>query len=190
MPEDPKPQSWWHTLPGVLTALAAVLTATTGLIVALRGDTPPAPGGTEAASPSSHVAPAASQPVSAAPVAAPPAASPQQAAPRTVEAEAGPVPAAGIDISGLWMSEEGEPTRISQQGNHIEFVSDGISCMSTPSRMQGRGSLDGYRLEVRYNSTLPSTGQCSGMLTPDGRSLVSNCRDSVCGTFVSTLYRR
>ena len=36
MSEEPKQQSWWQTLPGILTAIGAVLTAVTGLIVALR----------------------------------------------------------------------------------------------------------------------------------------------------------
>ncbi|CAN7511476.1 hypothetical protein [Rhizobacter sp. LjRoot28] len=35
MAEDAKSQGWWHTLPGVLTALAAGVTATSGLIAAL-----------------------------------------------------------------------------------------------------------------------------------------------------------
>lgn len=34
--EAPKSQSWWQTLPGVLTALAAIITASTGLFVALN----------------------------------------------------------------------------------------------------------------------------------------------------------
>jgi hypothetical protein len=34
--EPPKPQSWWQTLPGVLTAVATIITAATGLIVALN----------------------------------------------------------------------------------------------------------------------------------------------------------
>lgn len=34
--EPPKSQSWWQTLPGILTALAAIMTASTGLIVALN----------------------------------------------------------------------------------------------------------------------------------------------------------
>lgn len=191
MSEEPKPQNWWHTLPGVLTAVAAVLTAITGLIVALRGDTPPTAGGVEASLSAPTIA--ATQPASVTPAASPPA-SVQQAAPRMVDAVAdsgfGSASQAGIDLSGLWLSTDGEPTRISQQGSRIEFVSDGVSCMNTPSRMRGEGSLDGYRLEVRYSSTLPSTGQCSGMLTPDGRNLVSNCRDSVCGAFVSSLFRR
>ncbi len=37
MVEDPKPRSWWQTLPGILTATAGVITAVTGLIVALHG---------------------------------------------------------------------------------------------------------------------------------------------------------
>ncbi|MDX2043514.1 MAG: hypothetical protein SF097_20015 [Acidobacteriota bacterium] len=34
--EPPKSQSWWQTLPGILTAVAAIITASTGLIVALN----------------------------------------------------------------------------------------------------------------------------------------------------------
>lgn len=34
--EPPKSQSWWQTLPGIMTAVAAIITATTGLIVALN----------------------------------------------------------------------------------------------------------------------------------------------------------
>ena len=34
--EPPKSQSWWQTLPGILTAVAGFITASTGLIVALN----------------------------------------------------------------------------------------------------------------------------------------------------------
>jgi hypothetical protein len=34
--EPSKSQPWWQTLPGILTAVAAIITATTGLIVALN----------------------------------------------------------------------------------------------------------------------------------------------------------
>lgn len=34
--EPSKSQSWWQTLPGILTALAAIITAATGLFVALN----------------------------------------------------------------------------------------------------------------------------------------------------------
>lgn len=36
MAEEQKPQKWWQTVPGVLTATAATITAVTGLIVALH----------------------------------------------------------------------------------------------------------------------------------------------------------
>jgi len=38
MSRDPKPESkgWWQTLPGILTAAAAIITAITGLLVALH----------------------------------------------------------------------------------------------------------------------------------------------------------
>ncbi|MBS1791475.1 MAG: hypothetical protein JST85_27430 [Acidobacteria bacterium] len=34
--EPPKSQSWWQTLPGILTAVAAIITASTGLFMALN----------------------------------------------------------------------------------------------------------------------------------------------------------
>ena len=36
MAKDSKSQGWWHTLPGFLTAVAAILTAVAGLVVALH----------------------------------------------------------------------------------------------------------------------------------------------------------
>src|SRR5262245_32808117 len=63
--EPPKPQSWWQTLPGVLTAVATIITAATGLIVALNqagvlsgkektdSRSPPAPYTTPAETPAS-----------------------------------------------------------------------------------------------------------------------------------------
>jgi hypothetical protein len=35
MPRDPDSPSWWHTLPGVLTAIAALITAVGGLVAVL-----------------------------------------------------------------------------------------------------------------------------------------------------------
>lgn len=35
MPEEPKTQSWWQTLPGIFTAIAGIITAIAGLVVAL-----------------------------------------------------------------------------------------------------------------------------------------------------------
>jgi hypothetical protein len=35
MTQESKPGSWWHTMPGMLTATAGVITAVTGLVIAL-----------------------------------------------------------------------------------------------------------------------------------------------------------
>lgn len=45
MADEPRPRSWWETVPGALTAIGTVIAAVTGLIVALRdgGDRSPAP---------------------------------------------------------------------------------------------------------------------------------------------------
>jgi hypothetical protein len=68
---DNKP-SWWQTVPGILTGLAAIITAATGLIVALsrtnaRSEPAPAPAASREAAPSST---AESHPAAAAAVAA------------------------------------------------------------------------------------------------------------------------
>lgn len=36
MADDPKPQSWWQTLPGILTSLTATITAIAGLVALLN----------------------------------------------------------------------------------------------------------------------------------------------------------
>jgi hypothetical protein len=77
MAEEVKSTSWWQTLPGVLTAIAAAITAVSGLIAALyqaglvgKKDAPPpsrtaAPAGQEVGSTASH-APASREPPHAA----------------------------------------------------------------------------------------------------------------------------
>jgi hypothetical protein len=53
-PEEPKLRSWWQTVPGLLTAVAALITAVTGLTVAvyqIRDSQISAPSGSEQASP-------------------------------------------------------------------------------------------------------------------------------------------
>lgn len=36
MPEEEKSKGWWHSVPGILTAIAGVITAVTGLVIALN----------------------------------------------------------------------------------------------------------------------------------------------------------
>jgi hypothetical protein len=72
-----KPVSWWQTLPGVLTALAAVITAVTGLVIAVRPNNPPrgeteTPAVTASSAPAESASPPSAPPASAAPAATPP----------------------------------------------------------------------------------------------------------------------
>jgi hypothetical protein len=72
-----KPVSWWQTLPGVLTALAAVITAVTGLVIAVRSndDSPrdPEPSAVTAASTQAGAVPPATTADALATTAVPPA---------------------------------------------------------------------------------------------------------------------
>jgi hypothetical protein len=59
MADDAKPQSWWQTLPGILTSITAAITAIAGLIAVVHqlsgGSTPPNPQPTAVASPQAQV---------------------------------------------------------------------------------------------------------------------------------------
>ena len=67
MSEPTTPRSWWHTLPGVLTGVAALVTALAGLVAVLmqagwlgaRGDAPKATAPPPASAPPAATAPAA-----------------------------------------------------------------------------------------------------------------------------------
>jgi hypothetical protein len=63
--EEPKLQRWWQTVPGLLTAVAALITAVTGLTVAvyqIRDSQTSAPSGPEQASPAKPGAAASQTP--------------------------------------------------------------------------------------------------------------------------------
>ena len=79
MPDDEKPKSWWHTVPGIITTLTATVTALTGLVVAInqtgwlgpptppaatRGSapTPPAPPGPVSPAPPAQAPPPTTSP--------------------------------------------------------------------------------------------------------------------------------
>jgi hypothetical protein len=89
MADEPKPHAWWQTFPAILGGIAALVTAMTGLIVALRPS--------EAPRPPAVVAPAPAPPEArpATPTLPPPAA---PAAPRLPTA---------ITLAGSWQDDSG-----------------------------------------------------------------------------------
>ncbi|MBD2742869.1 hypothetical protein [Coleofasciculus sp. FACHB-1120] len=52
MSEEPKSQGWFHTVPGIMTATAAILTAVTGLVIALKPAEVPKPSPAASTAPS------------------------------------------------------------------------------------------------------------------------------------------
>jgi hypothetical protein len=93
-----KPVSWWQTLPGVLTALAAVITAVTGLVIAVRSNDgsprDPEPPAITAANTQAEAVPPATTAVPPATTAVPP---PTTAAP-VASAGAGISLPSGMDV--------------------------------------------------------------------------------------------
>jgi hypothetical protein len=165
MPDEPRPHSWWQTLPGILTAVAAVLTAVTSLIVLLRSSDQP----------------------KVTPVTAPAApAAIQQPIESSIRETTPPQPS----ISGLWRDNLGTEYQLVQNGNVFRFEAEGRSCTGSYFRSSGDGTVTGNTVQSTYQSTLPSRGSCSGTLSPDGVLITSTCTDSVCGSFVASAARQ
>ena len=171
MPEESK-QSWWQTLPGTLTAAGALLTAVTGLIIALRHEEPkPVP----APAPATTVAP--QQGPQDQPPAVPNSTSVKPQVPETP------------NIAGTWRDNWGNRSLVTQDGATYHFQAEGRSCTGRYFRSEGSGSISGNAVHSDYQSTLPSQGSCSGTLSANGRELSSTCTDSACGTFVTNSVR-
>lgn len=178
--------SWWHTLPGVLTAVAGVLSAVTGLVVALR-DPPeqPPPGASGAAPPAAPgPAPMPASPAAPAPgVVATPAPTP---APVTREPPAGPATATEPPaLVGIWRDQHGTISQIEQSGERFRIVGRGMNCAGAWVQGHGEGVVRGGRFETRFQTTTPSTARCVGQLSADGRTSTAHCVDSVCGEYIS-----
>jgi hypothetical protein len=77
---------------------------------------------------------------------------------------------------------------ISQAGDRYHFTASGQACRG-PYTSQGTGVVTGQRVEVSYRSTY-SVGSCIGTISADGNRITSDCRDSVCGPFRTTIERR
>ena len=164
MSNESKQESWWHTMPGMISAIAAVLTAITGLILALRDNAPSAP--------------APVQPAPAA-VAAAPAAPVSTARPRATPPT--------LQLSGLWRDNWGTVYRVTMQNaGRFTYEAQGVACHGGNFRSVGEGDVSGSAVRSVYQSSLPSQGSCSGSLDAGGRTMTVTCNDSACGTFVAT----
>ena len=109
MVQNGKPTGWWHTLPGVMTGMAGLLTATVALVQLFGSDPTPAP-----------LAPQAAQQDSATPTQ------------RMADTRGSPPAAATSPIEGRWilrresLAPEDRVTwmRIEHVGSHIEVFGE------------------------------------------------------------------
>jgi hypothetical protein len=53
----------------------------------------------------------------------------------------------------------------------------------------GRGSIKGLQIETSYQSTVPSSGSCTGRLSSDAEEMVLECTDSVSGEYMTKWVR-
>ena len=93
-------------------------------------------------------------------------------------------------IGGLW-SDRDHPNNISQvdqDGPGFRFTRRGVLPNGIQYESSGSGTIIvGQRhtssYSARYNSGAKSTGNCSGVVSADGQSIESSCKDSLLGTF-------
>jgi len=103
MSDDGKPKSWWHTLPGIITTVTAIVTALTGLVAAINqtgwfgAPTTPAATKTSASIPSAPPGPVSPVP-------------PAQAPPLTTSPSAPPLPAYAVPLPAMRDARLGEAT--------------------------------------------------------------------------------
>lgn len=164
-------RSFWHTLPGMMTAVAGIITAVASLILALnqagilRPDGPPEP-------PVPVVRPAP-QPVEPDP--SPPLRPEPQPAPASAEPEV-----------SVWATADGTVFRMRQQGNQFAFDAEN---RFNGLRAWGSGTFHGLEFKSTFQTNIPSTGHGSGRLTPDGRQSIGRYFDSALGWYDQTPYR-
>jgi hypothetical protein len=99
-------------------------------------------------------------------------------------------PAAALNIAGRWRDNWGTVYQIVQEGDAFRFSASGTSCKGNDYQSSGHGTITGRTVESSYNSTIPSGGRCSGAVFGNGTQMDSTCRDTICGSFTSSLVRQ
>jgi hypothetical protein len=93
-----------------------------------------------------------------------------------------------VNVTGIWRDALGTVYQVSQQGSTYSFQASGANFGSV-----GRGTIRGHQLESTYETQyingVRSTGRCTGVLSPDTRTLESSCIDSMYGPSQSVVAR-
>jgi|GEM_PF-3154273 len=198
MSDDNKSPGFWQTAPGLLTAIAGIMTAGGGLLLVLYqigviGGNKSLPNNS---SQSSVSAPATSGGLTTTPnnpsesaissVAATPAPRSTGAASsvNTETERSADRNAVEVSISGDWYDSEGTFYRIQQTGNQFS----GVAVLGQ-IRSEGSGMIKGREIVSQFSTNRPSSGRCTGTISPDSNSIVSSCWDNAIGSFPTTMHR-
>lgn len=154
MSDNTKSSGFWQTVPGILTALAAIITAIAGLLIALYQAgllSPKLP------------TPNANSPNAAA-LATP---APAQSNPsREVVKDR-------VDISGTWRDDYGAVYHFRHDGDLVEFNGN-----FGDLTYQGSGTLIGRKLTIKFVRNDGSSGDGWGTVSADGNVIVGGNRDN------------
>ena len=127
-----------------------------------------------------------------------PPARPAERPPKVVRAEPTPQPVRADpapQITGLWRDSDNpnNGTRIQQEGKRLQFTRAGILADGVRFESSGTGTLLGSRITLsyvaRYQTGSTSTGECSGSVAAEARSIELSCADSLYGKFVTIASR-
>jgi len=97
-----------------------------------------------------------------------------------------------INIGATWREiypNPGSISQIIQDGDTFRFILEG-AIQGSRFQSSGTGTIKGKYFESTYQSTIPSTGRCSGTISSDGKQTKSTCFDSVNGQFESAWVRQ
>lgn len=153
MADDTKRSGFWQTVPGIMTALAAIITAVAGLLIALyqagllSGSKSP-PGNANSPNAAALATPAQSS--------------------QTPEVER-----AKLDISGTWHDNYGSVFYFRQDGERVEFNGN-LGDLT----FQGSGTLIGRNLMTTFSRNDGSSGRAWGTLSADGKRIEGGTEDN------------
>lgn len=97
-----------------------------------------------------------------------------------------------INIGATWREiypNPGSTSQIIQNGDTFRFIIEG-AIQGSRFQSSGSGTIKGIHIETTYQSTIPSTGHCSGTISSDRMQTKSICVDSVNGQFETTWVRQ
>jgi len=97
-----------------------------------------------------------------------------------------------INIGATWREiypNPGSISQITQDGNSFSYITEG-AIQGSRFQSSGRGIIKGVYFESSYQSNIPSTGKCSGSVSPNKLQTKSTCVDSVYGQFETVWVRQ